>query len=155
MNKQLIRKCSLGICSALAVVVIWAPRGQAQILKPSPTTNPSTAYTCAVGGLHDVTDLKGGDLPEHQTGGSPKYTCLSASKPSGTEGHYSCPNRPGDLHLVSDLTGGVSPEHQVGSPARTCIQGHLPGCAPFTVPSKSPNGGVLTPGDVCMPPPSP
>jgi len=79
-------------------------------------------------------DLKGGDLPEHQTTTSPAYTCLCGFMPtcggsplgpganclkpgmknSNQSGNYSCPS--GGLHLVSDLKGGVEAKHQTGPP---------------------------------------
>jgi hypothetical protein len=150
-------KHSLVALSRLALsAAVWIPQGDAQA-QPLPggnqTGNQRGAYTCAKGSLHDVSDLKGGDLAEHQTGGAPKFTCIAGSKPGGTEGHYTCAGGQGDLHLVSDLEGGDLPEHQVGSPARTCLAGSLPSCAPYFVPSKKPSGGVLAAGDVCMPAP--
>jgi hypothetical protein len=153
MNKHRISKCSLGVLSALAVsLAIWVPEGRAQ-LKPTWPTNHMNWYACAAGTgtLHDVSDLKGGVLPKHQTGGDAKYTCLAASKPAGATGQYTCPGGPGDLHLVSDLKGGVLAEHQVGNPARTCIAAALPICAQGYLPSKvSPGSSMLTPGDVCV-----
>jgi hypothetical protein len=160
MNKAYVRKYSLGVLSALAVsLAIWVPESRAQnnppILQPTPNQpNPRSAYVCpaGTGGLHDVSDLKGGDSPQHQTGGSPRFTCIAASLPGGTSGHYTCPGGPHDLHLVSDLKGGVEQQHQTGNPPYTCLVGALPQCAAYNVPTKN-NGQPLTPGDTCMPAP--
>jgi hypothetical protein len=106
-------------------------------------------YVCAQGSLHQVFDLKGGDLASHQTGGNPAYTCYAAYKPAGSNGHWSC--TAGSLHLVSDLKGGVLPQHQVGNPAYTCIQGSLPQCAAgFIATGTGETGGPqLSPGGTC------
>jgi hypothetical protein len=103
------------------------------------------AYVCQQGSLHLVKDLKGGDLPSHQTKSNPPYTCYAASmptcggaplKPGGVcrkpgnsnpnqASNYSCQS--GSLHLVKDLKGGVQARHQTGSnPPYTCIAGSLP-----------------------------
>lgn len=149
-------KHSVGVLSALALsLAIWVPQSQAQPLQPTPNQQqPASAYVCASGSIHNVTDLKGGDLKEHQTGGTPIFTCLTASKPELNPGPpprplYKCPGGPGDLHLVSDLKGGVKAEHQIGSPPFTCIQGSLPGCALGFAPGGN-AGQTLKPGQVCV-----
>jgi len=123
----------MSACVLVLLMLMSAPQARCQ------------ALVCKQGGLHLVTDLKGGDLPEHQTTTSPAYTCYEASMPtcggaplgpganclkpgmknSNQSGNYSCPS--GGLHLVSDLKGGVLAKHQTGTtPAYTCITGSLP-----------------------------
>ena len=120
-------------------------------------------YACALGqgSVHAASDLKGGDLREHQS--SDGFTCYAASKPSESNGRLSCEGR-GSLHLVSDLKGGVLREHQEGNPPKTCIQGNLPMCAAGEVatnPLTHAVFGSLTPDSVCVinilhaPPPPP
>jgi hypothetical protein len=154
MNKHHVLKHSFGVLSALALsLAIWIPQSAAQ-LPPGNQDQSSQFYACAPGAgkVHDVSDLTGGDLPQHQTGGMPKLTCYAASKPSGSDAHYSCAT--GALRLVSELKGGVLAEHQVGNPPRTCIQGNLPICAPGYIPYNAaapvriPSN--LAPGGICI-----
>ncbi len=153
MNRQQVLKYSISVLSGVGLsLAIWVPQSEAQ------NTNPIGHYAChpwlntaSWGTVHDVSDLKGGDLAAHQTGGNPKYTCYQAFKPNGTDGKYTCSS--GSLHLVSDLKGGVESQHQVGTPPRTCIQGALPDCAANFADAKTPtNGtGALSAGSVCVP----
>jgi hypothetical protein len=123
----------MSACVLVLLMLMSAPQARSQ------------ALVCKQGGLHLVTDLKGGDLPEHQTTTTPAFTCYAASMPtcggtplapganclkpgmenSNQSGNYSCPT--GMLHLVSDLKGGVEAKHQTGTtPPYTCIAGSLP-----------------------------
>jgi hypothetical protein len=123
--------------------------GATSLAQNSSVDGPKS-YVCAPGqgSVHLVSDLKGGDLRDHQTAGNPAYTCYSAYKPSGSNGNWSCAE--GGLHLVSDLKGGVEPRHQAGDPPHTCIQGNLPECAPGFVTTAG-LGIPLTPNGVCIP----
>jgi hypothetical protein len=131
--------------------VIGLPLGMlyATSLAQAQTTIASYACAAGKGTVHLASDLKGGDLRKHQTADG--YTCYLASKPSGSNGSWSCTS-PSALHPVSDLKGRVLPKHQEGNPPETCIEGNLPLCAPGYVSLNSVGltGAPITPNDVCI-----